>query len=78
MLDAIDLAASWIPVRVACLERSLAALALCGLHRRSVRWCMGVRTPPFAAHAWIEVAGTPVGELVAVSSYLPILTIETP
>ncbi|MGH3720811.1 MAG: lasso peptide biosynthesis B2 protein [Pseudonocardiaceae bacterium] len=78
LLDAIDQAGPWLPARVACLERSLAVLLWCGLRRRSVRWRLGVRTPPFTAHAWVEIAGHPVGELVPVQSYLPILTIDTP
>lgn len=78
LLDAIDRTSRWLPARVACLERSLAVVLWCGLHRRAVCWRMGVRTPPFAAHAWVEVAGQPVGELVSVQSYLPILTIDAP
>ncbi|MGH3753707.1 MAG: lasso peptide biosynthesis B2 protein [Pseudonocardiaceae bacterium] len=75
MLAAIDRAGRWLPARVACLERSLAVVLWCGLRRRSVCWRIGVRTPPFAAHSWIEAAGQPVGELVSVRSYQPILTI---
>jgi hypothetical protein len=78
LLEALDQASAWLPLRIACLERSLAAMLWCGLRRRSVRWCLGVRTPPFAAHAWIEINGQPVGELVPVRSYCPILTIDTP
>jgi hypothetical protein len=37
-----------------------------------------VRTPPFTAHSWIEAAGQPVGELVSVGSYQPILSIGPP
>lgn len=77
LLAAIDQASDWLPNRVACLERSLAVVLWCGLRRRSVCWRLGVRTPPFAAHAWVEIAGHPVGELVPVQSYLPILTIDT-
>lgn len=77
-LDAIDQTSQWLPARVACLERSLAIVLWCGLRRRSVCWRLGVHTPPFAAHAWVEVAGHPVGELVAVQWYLPILTIDSP
>lgn len=75
MLTAIDRASRWLPVRVACLERSLAVVLWCGLRRRSVCWRIGVRTPPFTAHSWIEAASHPVGELVPVHSYQPILTI---
>ncbi len=78
MLAAIDRAGGWLPVRVACLERSLAVVLWCGLLRRSVCWRIGVRSPPFATHAWVEAAGRPVGELVSIDSYRPILTIGRP
>ncbi|MGB8996366.1 MAG: lasso peptide biosynthesis B2 protein [Pseudonocardiaceae bacterium] len=78
MLAAIDRAGGWLPVRVACLERSLAVVMWCGLLRRSVCWRIGVRSPPFTAHAWVEAAGRPVGELVSLDSYQPILTIGHP
>jgi len=78
MLAAIDRAGRWLPARVACLERSLAVVLWCGLRRRSVCWRIGVRTPPFAAHSWIEVAGQAVGDRAPVRSYQPILTIGHP
>ncbi len=77
-LAAIDCAGRWLPTRVACLERSLAVVLWCGLRRRSVCWRVGVRTPPFTAHSWVEVAGQPLGELTPVDSYQPILTIDHP
>ncbi|MGH3887332.1 MAG: lasso peptide biosynthesis B2 protein [Pseudonocardiaceae bacterium] len=78
MLAAIDRAGRWLPARVACLERSLVVVLWCGLRRRSVCWRIGVRTPPLTVHSWIEAAGQPVGELVPIHSYLPILTIGQP
>ncbi|MGW4162864.1 lasso peptide biosynthesis B2 protein [Streptomyces sp. NPDC004788] len=46
-----------------CLPRSLATALLCRLHGRWPTWCVGVRRlPPFAAHAWVEAEGVPVGE----------------
>lgn len=77
LLNAIDQTSPWLPARVACLERSLAVALWCGLRRRSVCWRLGVRTPPFTAHAWVEIDGHPVGELVPVQSSLPILTIDS-
>lgn len=55
-------AARWFPGRAACLENSLAATLTCLLTGRSVDWCIGVRLMPYAAHAWIEVEGVPIGE----------------
>ncbi|MEJ3652797.1 lasso peptide biosynthesis B2 protein [Actinomycetes bacterium KLBMP 9759] len=45
-----------------CLERSIATAIVCRLRGVWPTWCTGVRTPPFEAHAWVEVDGTPVGE----------------
>ncbi|MEV8550634.1 lasso peptide biosynthesis B2 protein [Streptomyces glaucescens] len=46
-----------------CLPRSLGAALLCRVYGTWPTWCTGVRTlPPFAAHAWIEAGGRPVGE----------------
>ncbi len=62
--------------RVACLERSVAAVLLATAHRRSVQWRIGVRLMPYASHAWIEVGGHPVGEPGAQDRpYLPVLSI---
>lgn len=62
--DAHDLVTS-VSIRCAgpaCLERSVAVLLLCASRRIRVRWCVGVRTPPFESHAWIEAGGQPVRE----------------
>lgn len=62
--DAHDLVTS-VSVRCAgpaCLERSVAVLLLCASCRIRVCWCVGVRTPPFESHAWVEAAGEPVRE----------------
>ncbi|MFI1104835.1 lasso peptide biosynthesis B2 protein [Streptomyces melanogenes] len=46
-----------------CLPRSLATVLLCRCRGQWPTWCVGVRTrPPFAAHAWVEAEGEPVGE----------------
>ncbi|MBT2490125.1 lasso peptide biosynthesis B2 protein [Streptomyces sp. ISL-96] len=46
-----------------CLPRSLATAMLCRLHGQWPTWCVGARRiPPFAAHAWVEAEGVPVGE----------------
>lgn len=48
--------------RQGCLRRSLAVVLLARLHGQRPDWCVGVRTSPFAAHAWVEVDGRPAGE----------------
>jgi hypothetical protein len=55
-------ASLYFPGRAACLENSLAAVLAGLVHRRKTDWCIGARTLPYAAHAWVEAANTPVGE----------------
>lgn len=62
IVGAIRRAARHRSGRVACLEQSLAAVLLAGIHRRSIQWCIGARLMPYAAHAWIEVDGRSIGE----------------
>lgn len=70
VLSAIDHAARFLPFRVACLERSLAAVLLLAVRRRGVTWCVGVRTPPLASHAWIaDQGGVPIGEPLTTAKY---------
>ena len=45
-----------------CLQRSIATVLLCRARGRWPTWCTGVRTSPFAAHAWVEAEGQLVGE----------------
>ncbi|MGW2599361.1 lasso peptide biosynthesis B2 protein [Streptomyces klenkii] len=45
-----------------CVLRSLATALLRRLRGTWPTWCTGVRTGPFAAHAWVEAEGRPVGE----------------
>ncbi|MEV6818345.1 lasso peptide biosynthesis B2 protein [Nocardiopsis dassonvillei] len=57
--------ARWFPGRAACLENSLAAALTALLLLRTLDWCIGARLMPYAAHAWVEVSGVPVGEAQA-------------
>jgi Transglutaminase-like superfamily len=45
-----------------CLQRSLATTLYCRAHGTWSTWCTGVRTNPFAAHAWTQVDNQPIGE----------------
>lgn len=45
-----------------CLLRSVATYLDCRLQGTTPDWCTGFRLQPFAAHAWVEVGGVPVGE----------------
>jgi hypothetical protein len=58
-----------------CLHRSLATTVLCRARGVWPTWCTGVRTQPFGAHAWVAVAGEPVGEPAHEGDYAPILTV---
>lgn len=58
-----------------CLQRSIAAALYCRARGSWPAWCTGVRTNPFAAHAWIQVQGQPIGELHPAGHYRPLLTI---
>lgn len=58
-----------------CLQRSIAAALYCRALGCWPTWCTGVRTSPFTAHAWIQVAGQPIGELYPAGYYRPLLII---
>ncbi|SEM64669.1 lasso peptide biosynthesis B2 protein [Streptacidiphilus jiangxiensis] len=58
-----------------CLQRSVAAALLCRLRGTWPTWCTGVRTHPFAAHAWIQVDGEPVGEPHPAGFFQPLLAV---
>ncbi|MFJ6053691.1 lasso peptide biosynthesis B2 protein [Streptomyces sp. NPDC092307] len=58
-----------------CVQRSLATTLLCRLLGTWPTWCVGVRTAPFTAHAWVEADGRPVGEPHAPGDYRLILAV---
>ncbi|MBZ4318930.1 lasso peptide biosynthesis B2 protein [Streptomyces sp. SCA2-4] len=58
-----------------CLQRSIATALLCSARGVWPTWCTGVRTHPFAAHAWVEAEGRPVGEPYPEGYYKPLLTV---
>jgi Transglutaminase-like superfamily len=61
-----------------CLTRSLATVLLCRMSGIWPDWCTGVRINPFRAHAWVQVAGQPIGELYPPGYFRPLLTITAP
>lgn len=76
VLHAVDAGAAVLPVRVACLERSLATVLILAARRRGATWCMGVLTPPVTMHAWVaDEAGEPVGEPASTREYKVLLQI---
>ncbi|MFG3114262.1 lasso peptide biosynthesis B2 protein [Streptomyces sp. NPDC048197] len=58
-----------------CLQRSLATALLCRLRGAWPTWCTGVRTHPFAAHAWVEAEGHPVGEPHPKGHFKPLIAV---
>ncbi len=60
-----------------CLQRSVATALLCRLHGVWPDWCTGVRTAPFRAHAWVEVAGRPVGEPQGAGYYHRLMVVSS-
>ncbi|MEU6180649.1 lasso peptide biosynthesis B2 protein [Streptomyces coeruleorubidus] len=58
-----------------CLQRSIATALLCRFRGVWPTWCTGVRTQPFAAHAWVEAEDQLIGESYPKGHYRPLLTI---
>lgn len=58
-----------------CLQRSIATALLCRARGVWPTWCTGVRTHPFAAHAWVEADGQLIGEPHPQGYYKPMLTV---
>lgn len=58
-----------------CLQRSLATALLCRMSGNWPTWCSGVRTPPFAAHAWVEADGRRVGEPEDAATYRTMISV---
>ena len=64
-----------VPDKTACSAPSPRRV-LCRTRGVWPTWCTGVRTHPFAAHAWVEVAGQPIGEPHPKGYYKPMLTVR--
>ncbi|MEV7466808.1 lasso peptide biosynthesis B2 protein [Streptomyces kronopolitis] len=58
-----------------CLQRSLATALLCRARGVWPTWSTGVRTHPFAAHAWVEAEGRLIGEPHPKDYFKPLLTV---
>ncbi|MBW4718142.1 lasso peptide biosynthesis B2 protein [Saccharothrix obliqua] len=58
-----------------CLQRSIATALLCRVRGTWPTWCVGVRTIPFGAHAWVSVDGRMIDEGVPDDTYRPLITI---
>jgi hypothetical protein len=61
-----------------CLQRSVATVLMCRAKGRWADWCTGFRTQPFAAHAWVEAEGRPVGEPGELCMFRAVLSVRCP
>lgn len=61
-LSAVHRMSGYVPLRVACMEVSLASVLLCALYGRALHWCFGHSLDPIAFHSWVEADGEPVRE----------------
>jgi Transglutaminase-like superfamily len=59
-----------------CLQRSVATVLMCRARGKWADWCTGFRVEPFAAHAWVEAGGRPVGEPFDMSTFLTVLAVR--
>jgi hypothetical protein len=57
---AVERMSKYAPVRIACMEISLASVLLCALRGRALDWCFGHSADPIAFHSWVEANGEPV------------------
>ncbi len=57
------------PVRAACLEESIAVVALLTFAGKGVRWCHGLSTDPITVHAWVETLDGAAPSELAAESY---------
>lgn len=64
----------WLPRQGLCLHRSFMLLRYLARHGIDCDWVFGVRTWPFAAHCWLMIDDTVLGdELDRVRAFTPIL-----
>jgi hypothetical protein len=65
--------------REGCLRRSVAVVLLCRARGMWPTWCVGARDlPPFAAHAWVEAGGEPVGEDLPPGYFRTLIAVPPP
>lgn len=56
-----------------CIKRSLATFFMLLIQGKKCSWCTGYTMNPFRSHAWIEVAGIPVGEPAEIENYTKVI-----
>lgn len=64
----------WLPLEGECLQRAFQLRRVLMSRGAHVDWIFGVRTWPFAAHCWLQIGDTVVGDsLSRVTGYTPIM-----
>lgn len=64
----------WTPFEGECLQRGFQLKRLLRAHGIASDWVFGVKTWPFAAHCWIQIGDTVIGDtLERVRIYTPIM-----
>jgi hypothetical protein len=58
--EAVDAACTRYVRQVYCLQSAAAAVCLMRLHGLPAQLVIGIRRPPFDAHAWVEIEGQAV------------------
>ena len=57
-----------------CLPRSIATVIVARMNGYGIAWFTGVKDAPFTAHAWVEVAGSAVNELIPIGVFSKVLS----
>lgn len=74
LIGAARKARPWIPFEGECLQRAFLLRAFLANRGIAANWVFGVRTKPFAAHCWLQIGDTVVGDrLERVNLYTPIM-----
>jgi len=60
---AVATAGALYPGRGLCLEQSLVLYYILRRRGLAARYCQGVQSYPFTAHAWVEYQGTPLNDV---------------
>lgn len=71
-LWAVRHAARYLPVRVACLEETTAAVVVLAFIGHRATWCHGIAPDPLRLHAWLMAEGEPVDPPSWLRRYTPI------
>lgn len=73
VVELVDASARWFPRRADCVQRSVVAFWVLRWYGIPAALVVGIRRVPFAAHAWVEMAGQVLNDSPErIAQYLPI------